>query len=192
MRIMDSRNVARLLGASVVAALVWSPLTIAAQKPLTQGAAVTETFVIDAIDHSNRMVTLKDSEGNTETIYCGPEVQRFDALKVGDKVTFRYYESVVYQIRKPGTAAAAPSAGAGVVRTPGTRPGGTISQQLTETVTVNAIDLKVPSVTITTSAGLKMSLKVEDPKNLHDVKAGDKVEITYTQALAISVRPPGK
>jgi hypothetical protein len=33
---------------------------------------------------------------------AGPEAQRFDALKVGDKVTFRYYESIVYAITKVG------------------------------------------------------------------------------------------
>ena len=59
-------------------------------------------------------------------------------------------------------------------------------------VTINAIDAAAPSVTITTSDGKKMSFKVEDKKNLQDVKVGDKVEITYTQALAISVSTPGK
>jgi Cu/Ag efflux protein CusF len=47
-------------------------------------------------------------------------------------------------------------------------------------------------VTITTKDGQKMSFKVDDPKNLQGVKVGDQVEITYTQALAISVAAPGK
>jgi Cu/Ag efflux protein CusF len=59
-------------------------------------------------------------------------------------------------------------------------------------VTLNAIDTKVPSVTVTTKDGKTMSFKVENPKNLEGVKVGDQVEITYTQALAISVAPPGK
>ena len=63
---------------------------------------------------------------------------------------------------------------------------------MTATVTINAIDPKVPSVTITTEDGKTMSFKVENPKNLEGVKVGDQVEITYTQALAISVTPPGK
>jgi hypothetical protein len=136
-------------------------------------------------------VTLRDAAGHTETIFCGPDVQRFDALKVGDKVTFRYYESVVYQIRRSGSAIA-PSASGGVVRTPGEKPGGTISQQMTATVTVNEIDIKIPSVTVSTADGRKMSFKVDNPKNLEGVKAGEQVEITYTQALAISVAPPGQ
>jgi hypothetical protein len=33
-----------------------------------------------------------------------------------------------------------------------------------------------------------VSLKVEDEKNLEDVKVGDKVEITYTEAVMVSVK----
>jgi Cu/Ag efflux protein CusF len=37
-----------------------------------------------------------------------------------------------------------------------------------------------------------MSFKVEDKTNLKGVKVGDKVQITYTQALAVSVDAPKK
>ena len=122
---------------------------------------------------SARLVTLKDAQGETETIYAGPEVERFNALKVGQKVTFRYYESLVYAIQPPGSKPA--TGGAGVTRTPGDKPGGTIAQQMTATVTINAVDVKVPAVTITAEDGRKMSLKVENPKNLEGVKVGDRV-----------------
>jgi Cu/Ag efflux protein CusF len=79
------------------------------------------------------------------------------------------------------------SGNAGVTRTPGAKPGGTIAQQLTTTVTIEAIDPKIPSVTVKTADGNKLSFKVEDKKNIEGYKAGDKVDITYTQALAISV-----
>ena len=177
---------ALMLGVGV-ALLMAVPL--AAQKPVSQGAVLTETFTVTAIDHTSRLVTLLDSKGLSHEIYCGPDVQRFDALKVGDKVTFRYHESVVYSIRKPGSAGSGAAATTGgVVRTPGAKPGGTISQQMTATVTVNAIDMKVPSVGVTAADGAKLSFKVENAKNLEGVKVGDQVEITYTQALAVSVK----
>ena len=117
-----------------------------AQKPVTQGASITETATIVAIDSTNRLITLKDKDGITDTIVAGPDVKRFSELKVGDVVTFRYYESVVYAIQKPGEKAPAPVAG-GIVRGTGPKPGGTLSEQLTAVVTVQAIDTKVPSVT---------------------------------------------
>jgi hypothetical protein len=174
---------------ALVAAGAFSPAL--AQKPVTQGASITETATIVAIDSTNRLITLKDKDGITDTIVAGPEVKRFSELKVGDVVTFRYYESVVYAIQKPGDKAPAPVAG-GIVRGTGPKPGGTMSEQLTAVVTIQAIDAKVPSVTIKTEDGNIMSFKIEDPKNLTGVKVGDRVQITYTRALAISVEAPKK
>src|SRR5512137_2288293 len=87
----------------VIAALLVAAVPAAAQKPVSDAAVMTETAVIVAIDSTNRMITLKGEDGLTETIYAGPEVKRFNELKVGDKVTFRYYESVVYAIQQPGS-----------------------------------------------------------------------------------------
>ena len=174
---------------AIAAAGAFSPAL--AQKPVTQGAAVTETATIVAIDSTNRLITLKDKDGITETIAAGPEVKRFGELKVGDVVTFRYYESVVYAIQKPGDKVPAPVAG-GIVRGTGPKPGGTMSEQLTAVVTIQAIDAKIPSVTIKAEDGSVMSFRIEDPKNLTGVKVGDKVQITYTRALAISVEAPKK
>ena len=130
-----------------------------------------------------------DEDGETETIYCGPEVKRFDELKVGDTVTFRYYESIAYAIRKPGQPSGLPAeTGPSITRGQGARPGGTIAQQETATVTIKAIDAKVPSVTVLTEDGRTVSFKVEDKKNLKDVNVGDTVEITYTEAVMISVK----
>jgi Cu/Ag efflux protein CusF len=173
----------------VLAVLVALPLVAAAQKPVTQTEAVEITTKIEAIDKTARMVSLKDKDGNTDTIYCGPEVKRFDELKVGDTVTFRYQESIAYAIRKPGQAGAAPAAPpAAITRGTGPKPGGTIAQQQTATVTVKAIDPKTPSVTVLTEDGRTVDFKVDNPKNLEGVKVGDKVEVTYTQALMISVK----
>jgi Cu/Ag efflux protein CusF len=174
---------------AVLAVLVLVPLVARAQKPVTQTDATELTAKIEAIDKTARLVTLKDKEGEVETIYCGPEVKRFDELKVGDTVTFRYYESIAYAIRKPGQPSGLPAAtGPKVTRGQGARPGGTIAQQETATVKVKAIDLKVPSITVLTEDGRTVSFKVEDKKNIKDVKVGDKVEVTYTEAVMISVK----
>ncbi len=173
----------------ILAVLLALPLLARAQKPVSQTEAVELTTSIEAIDHTNRMVTLKDKDGDEETIYCGPEVKRFDELKVGDTVTFRYYESMVFAIRKPGQPSGLPQAGERkLVRGEGPKPGGTVSQQQTATVTVKAIDPKVPSVTVLTDDGRKASFKVEDKKKLEGVKVGDKVEVTYTQAVMVTVK----
>lgn len=175
-----------LIALAVLAAL---PLTALAQKPTTQTEGVEATATIEAIDHDGRLVTLKAKDGTMQTIYAGPQVTRFSELKVGDTVTFRYYESVAYQVRKPGQPSGLPAAGdPKVVRSQGAKPGATISQQKTATVTIKAIDEKVPSVTVLTEDGRTASFRIEDKKNIKDVKAGDKVEITYTEAVMITVK----
>jgi Cu/Ag efflux protein CusF len=186
-----SRTGLLVLLAAVAVALAASPVHAQTPKPVSQAAAVTETAVIVAIDSTNRLITLKAENGATDTVVAGPEVKRFNELKVGDKVTFRYYESVVYAIQQPGAKPPA-GASAGLVRGTGPKPGGTMSEQLTTVVTIQAIDAKIPSVTIKTEDGSTMSFKIEDKKNLDGVKVGDKVQITYTRALAISVEAPKK
>lgn len=175
---------------AVAAALLMAPIGALAQAPVSVGEVITETFTIEAIDHASRIVTLKDKAGLMEDVLCGPEVQRFDALKVGDSVTFRYYESVVSSIQRPGSTAKPPVTGS-VTRTPG-KPGGTIAQQMTATVSIEAIDAAVPSVTVRAANGRRMSFRVENKKNLEGYKAGDNVEVTYTQALAVSVASAAK
>ena len=159
-----------------------------AQKPVTQADTVVVTATIEAIDKTSRDIVIKGSDGEFDTIHAGPEVKRFDELKVGDKLTFRYSESIVYNVRKPGDAPAAPADSVKLTRGTGPRPGGTIAEQQTATVKVKAVDPKVPSVTVEAEGGRVMTFRVDDKKNLKGLNPGDRVEITYTTALIISVK----
>lgn len=48
-------------------------------------------------------------------------------------------------------------------------------------------------MTIKGPKGNQETVKVKNPKNLEGVKAGDMVELTYAQALAVSLdKPPAK
>jgi hypothetical protein len=180
-------RVAQVLAIALVLAVV---SVASAQKPVTQGAEVTETFTIGAIDYQGRLLTLKDKNGITEVLVAGPEIQRFNELKAGDTVTFRYYESVLYAVRPAGQPAPVTPGQPAVVRDKGPRPGGTLSEQLTTTVTVTAIDPKVPSLTVRTAEGRTLGFTIQDKKNIEGLKVGDKVDITYTRALAIRVESP--
>jgi hypothetical protein len=174
--------------AALLAALC-VPAALAGQTK-TQSEMATTTFTIVAIDQTNRIVTVKGKDGYTDSVYAGPDVKRFNELKVGDTVTVRYHESVVFQVRKPGDAEPAGRGGdTKVTRGTGPKPGATVSRQMTATVTIQAIDLRVPSVTIKGEDGAVSSFKVEDKKNLEGFKVGDRVQITYTQAYAVSVEP---
>lgn len=174
--------------ALVLTAVLSVQSTSLAQPVTTQGVIATVTAKIVAIDSESRIVTLQDSQGNVESLKVGPDVTRFDALKVGDTVTFRYQEAIAYGIAKPGAPAPASQATPSLERSPGAKPGGTISRTLSALVTITAIDPAVPSVTVKTQEGHTITMQVADKANLAGVKVGDTVQITYSQALTISVQ----
>ncbi len=66
-----------------------------------------------------------------------------------------------------------------------------MARQLTATVDVVAVDPSVPSITVKTADGRTVTRKIEDKKNIEGVKAGDKIDITYTQAALMAIEPAG-
>ena len=175
---------------SILAAVVWLAVTmspISAQQTVTKASSVTSTATIQAIDTTTRTLTLRNEKGEEDTYSVGSTVQRFNELKVGDKVKMTYYESMVFQLRKPGEKANPQSDEAALTRAKSLLPGGTVATQEKRTVTVKAVDPAVPSITVTTEDGRTVSRKIDDKKNLEGVKPGDRIDITYTQAILTSV-----
>jgi len=173
-------------GAIVLALLAAVPVAASAQG-VKKAQSVEVTAKVTAIDHTNRVLTLENQDGVVE-LGVGPEVKRFDELKVGDQITFTYMESVLAEIQKASADKAPAPAGPQVTRGKGPRPGGMVSQTQKATVTIQAIDANVPSVKVQTADGHSLSFKVQDKAKLTGLKVGDKVDITYTEALMVSVK----
>jgi hypothetical protein len=170
------------------AAIGAMPAIAEAQKTVAPPAEVIKaSATIQQIDSTKREITLRNDDGTEDTMAAGPEIQRFNELKVGDKVNVTYYASTVYQVRRPGAKAPVPGEKAAIVPTTGALPGGTISTQRMQTVTVKSIDQAVPSITVTTSDGRSVTRKVDKKSYLDGVKVGDKIDITYTEAVVASI-----
>jgi hypothetical protein len=165
-----------------------------AKKPAFEKSEVrTVTATVEAIDLATRMVTLKGPKGNTITFKAGEEVRNLPQVKVGDQVEAKYYESLVVDVKKPGeaTPGVTEEQVAGRAK-PGEMPAAAMANKVTITATVTAIDKKKPSVTLKGPEGNVKEVKIKDPKKLDNVKVGDLVVITYTEAFAISVEKPKK
>lgn len=150
-------------------------------------ASVKRTATVTNIDQKTRQVTLKADDGQEYSFVAGDAVKNLAQVKKGDRVTATYTEALAYEVKKGGKAA-----GVGTVVTaggaqPGARPAGAIAQQTTVTVTITAIDPKVPSVTFKGPAGNTRTIKVMRPEKLQGVSVGDTVDISYSEALAIEV-----
>src|SRR5215813_221371 len=59
------------------------------------------TGSIEAIDYTNRQVTLKGPLGRVETFAVSKDVKRLNEAKIGDLVTLDYYVGFVAELRKP-------------------------------------------------------------------------------------------
>jgi hypothetical protein len=162
-----------------------------AQVKELPGERVTKTGTVEAIDHKARVLTLRDAKGEIVTADVPVAAQRFDAVKVGDKVTVTYYDNVTVRLKEPGEKAVDTLAGA-LTPTAGEKPAGTLAAQRTMTAKVEAIDEKVPSITFTGPNGWKYSRKVQDKKALKQVKVGDQVDFTWTEAIQLTIEGPPK
>jgi len=181
----------RLSTAALLSVTLALPLAqdVSAQSKTITGETVTVTATVEAIDAATRTLTLKGPEGNYVDVEAGPDVKRFGEIKVGDKITAKYYENVVLRLQQPGEKAKNSEADA-LTRGAGAKPGGTLANQRTITATITEIDHKVPSITFTGPNNWKYSSKVQDKAALAKVKVGDKVDITWTAALLLSLESP--
>ena len=179
----------RLVVGSIAAAVLLSTASMAMAQARTISAEMrTETGTIEAIDAATRTVTIKKADGTVVSTVAGPDIKRFAELKVGDKVTARFYESVIIRLQRPGEPEVA-SASKATTPSEQVLPGGTRAKQMTITATITAIDMNVPSVSFTGPGGLKYTSKVLDKEALAKVKVGDKFDIVWTEAVMVSVEP---
>lgn len=157
------------------------------QKELAveKSRVVTVTATVEALDLASRIVTLKGPKGNTITFKADDRVKNLPQVKVGDQVVAEYYQSMAVRMAKPDEEGEAVHALA--TAEPGERPAGIEASQMTITASIEAIDKERSFVTLKGPEGNLVTVKVMDPKNLDKVKVGDRIVITYTEALAISV-----
>jgi hypothetical protein len=163
-------------------------IPLAAQKTVTRpGQTVSATATIQELDVARRFVVLRGDDGSKVGVFAPPEFTLFDELRTGDRVTFTYYESIVYQVKARHAARPRVSEEFAATESASKLPGGTLAHQITGTVTVEAVDREAPAITVVTADGRVVSRKLEDRSLLDGVKRGDRIDITYTEALLASV-----
>lgn len=173
-----------------------SPAAVAAAPaPLVSGTVgeglVSATAKVKALDLKTRMVTLQRADGSLVKFRAGDNVRNLAQVKVGDDVTVAYYESLAYEVKKPGEGAPGAVVAEDMQRAKlGAKPGAAGARVTTLTATITAIDKAAMTVTLRGPDGETTTVKARDPQKLDRVSVGDLVEITYTEAVAVSVETP--
>ena len=159
---------------------------LSAQAKVIPGEHHTASATVENVDLASRRVTLRDAKGELRTVTVPQEVTRLAEIKAGDTVKATYYENIVLRVKPHGepdvdTHASADTPGVGA------RPAGTSASQQTITATITAIDLNEPSISLKGPRGWQYHSRVQDKQALKQVKVGDRVDITWTDATLVSV-----
>jgi hypothetical protein len=183
----------QLVGVVVGAAMVMAMSSaLRAQTKTITGDVVTVKATVEAIDATTRTLTVKNDKGEFVPIIVPKSMKRFPEIKVGDTIEARYYDNIVIRLKPEGEPAVDTTTEG---RTPGSgqKPGGTDAAQRTITATITAIDRNVPSITFKgENVKWNYSSRVVDKASLEKVNVGDRVDITWTEAVVVSIVPPGK
>ena len=141
-----------------------------------------------ALDVPNRLVTVRPSSGDDFTVYVDKANTAFPQAKVGDQVRVRYVDSLALRLTKAPTTSgisikeetAQPAVG---------RPKGEASTEISAIVRIEAVNSSGSVVTFTGPRG-RRTVEVRDPSTrdyVRQLRAGDHVEATYKEALALSL-----
>jgi Cu/Ag efflux protein CusF len=152
---------------------------------------------VTAVDAKTRMIDLKADDGSTGAYEAGPDVKNFGQIHVGDKVVVSYYQGLAAQVLPPGTAVSdsVKQMDVATAAEPGTKPGAGIGTALNATVVIEKVDTKANTVTFKRPDGVSRTLPVQSDEGkafIKKLKAGDKVDVVYAEAVAVEVKPAPK
>jgi hypothetical protein len=165
-------------------------------QPVTVSDVVEATAVVEMIDVAKRRARLRTPDGRIVPVQAGPEAVNFDKVKVGDTVRVRFTEAIAAEVVRPGTVVGT-SATVGGAPSATTLPGGSRSVSVRTVVRVAAVDTVNNTVDVTDPQGAPgvQRIRVMDSKArefIRGLKPGDEVQLTMTEAIAVSVEPASR
>jgi hypothetical protein len=140
------------------------------------------------IDKATRTVTLKGPQ-RTVDVTCGDDVKNFDQIRVGDRVLVQYVAAVALELKKTKAPLDVKVDMGAAGSAPGAKPGGVLGRQVTILADVVAVDPKKSTISLKGPRGNVIDVDVRNPEQFKVVHKGDQVQVTYAEAVALSVEP---
>ena len=165
----------------------------AAKEPFKKEETLEVSATVQEVHPEARLLVLNGPAG-TSVIAAGPEVQNFGQIKVGDTVKVTYKSALAARITKSKETPKTSVDAAAVTAAPGEKPAAAVGQTITTTVQIESVDTSFDTVSFKRPDGVVRTIAVESPegkKFIRTLKKGDKVDVEYTEALAVSVVPGG-
>ena len=162
---------------------------------MNSATLIEATATVTAVDMERHLVTIQGPQGNSAVIQVTDQVKNLPQVKIGDVVDIQYYRSAIAELVKvdKNTTLDTTVSGAKMTRPEGDKPGGAIGLQVKRRAEVMFVDPIQKFITfLSPDRGLRKISLENSPDLQHyleELKKGDIVEVTYTEALAISLEP---
>jgi len=181
----------RFLVACAVTAIA-SSYAWAQGAPAVVNQTKTITATVKAVYPDQRSINLVGDDGETRTIFVGSDVQ-LDRVHAGDKVHVTYLQGIAAQMAKGATKVSDPAASTFAYKNPaGSNPGRGAGASVTVMVTILGVNPTSNQVKFQEADGSQHIIEVKSQQMkdfIKTLKAGDKVNVTYTESVAINVTP---
>ena len=180
----------RLISATIAVSVMLPMAALARQTKTITGETKTVTATVEAIEQATRTLTLKGPEGNYVTLTVPVTATRFDSIKVGDTLTapvLRESHPPVEAGRGEGRRYRRGESDAGRFRGATRRHGGDPADDYRDD---HGDRSGGPVHHVLGTEQLEIHLAGRGQEALSKVKVGDRVDITWTQALLASVDDP--
>jgi hypothetical protein len=159
------------------------------KQPFMKEDMIEAEAMIQMVDPTTRTLIVDGPSGPT-AIVCGPEVRNFDQIHAGEKVKLTYKAALAAAITKSKAKPTDTYDAAAVSAPLGEKPAAAVGQTITTTVQIESVDTSFDTVSFKRPDGYVRTIAVESPegkKFIRTLKKGDMVDVSYTEALAISV-----
>ncbi|MBX9749701.1 MAG: hypothetical protein K5Q68_08800 [Roseococcus sp.] len=155
----------------------------------------TVVGVIETVDATSREVLIRGDGGAQSgallSVVAGRAVQRINMLRPGDRVTVRYFQAIAARVASP-LRSATPAGAAFTAERDAERPGGEVTRVRSGRVTITAVNSQTGTISFAGPGGLVRTVTPRNAEVLaftRGLRVGQQVDITYEEALAISIEP---
>ena len=149
--------------------------------------------IVTAVDQSQRLVTIRGPQGDEVTLEAGPEVRNLAQVQIGDTVRVIYEQAYIATLTDAEEVdPSAPVTVGAAVAELGERPGAAVGAMATMTVRIESVGPDGLTVTFSGPDGQLQAIYVQREESqafVRSLRPGDIVELTFAQALAITVEP---
>ena len=191
------KSLLTILVASIGVVVAGSVFAQAPAKMLPLAAEVVVlTASVDSVDVKNRIVVLKDANGNLAQMNVGKQVNDLDKVKKGDLFVVEHAQAIAVGLVAAPKGAKPSISGVRSVVMSGqgsAKPFEETTDTIYATVKISTIDVKTRIVTFTLPSGEKQKVKVDQSVlGLEKFKAGDDVMVEFVDDTAIGFVTPKK